>query len=124
MKRAIGFSVVLSAAGLVAAYGREPLTAEQVFARAAQGDDEAAAAIDRTCRRIAHALGSMINLLNLEACLIGGGISIAGEVLLAGVRAHLPRFTWPLLLANARLSDKSARGGGFITLDLCGKRHW
>ena len=45
----------------------------------------------------------MINLLNLEACLLGGGVADAGPALLAAVGRHLPDFTWPFLLRRARL---------------------
>ncbi len=91
-----------SASGFSAAYadagGDAAASPEQIFAAAAAGDAQAEAAIDATCRRIAQAFGSMINMLNLEACLIGGGISQAGPRLLEGVVRHLPSFTWPPLL--------------------------
>ena len=61
------------------------------------------AAVDRTGRYIAQAFGVMINLLNLEACILGGGISAAGEPLAEAVRKHLPSFTWPNLLKKARV---------------------
>jgi glucokinase len=61
------------------------------------------ATVDRTGRYIGQAFGIMINLLNLEACIIGGGISAAGEPLLEAVRKHMPSFTWPNLLRNARV---------------------
>jgi glucokinase len=59
--------------------------------------------LDQTGRYLAQAFGIMINLLNLEACVIGGGISAAGEPLLQAVRKHLPSFTWPNLLRSARV---------------------
>jgi glucokinase len=97
-----------SAAGFTAAYlqqgGREPLPPEAIFARAAQGEEIARRAIEATARRIAQALGTMINLLNLQACLIGGGIAQAGDQLIEPVRSHLPRFTWPYLLSRSRLA--------------------
>ena len=74
-----------------------------IFRLAAEGEAEAKAAVDQTGRYIAQAFGIMINLLNLEACIIGGGISAAGEPLLEAVRKHMPSFTWPNLLRNARV---------------------
>ena len=97
-----------SAAGFTAAYlqqgGREPLLPEAIFARAAEGEETAQHAIDETARRIAQALGTMINLLNLQAGLIGGGIAQAGEQLIGPVHTHLPQFTWPYLLSRSRLA--------------------
>jgi glucokinase len=75
----------------------------EIFRLAAEGDKAARAAVDQTGRYIAQAFGIMINLLNLEACIIGGGISAAGEPLAEAVRKHLPSFTWPNLLKNARV---------------------
>lgn len=73
-----------------------------LFARAAQ-DDAAAAAIETVCERLAQGLGLLVNAFNLEACLIGGGVSAAGVPLLERVRAHLPRFTWPMLLRQTQV---------------------
>jgi glucokinase len=75
----------------------------EIFRRAAEGEAAALGTLDRTGRYLAQAFGIMINLLNLEACVIGGGISAAGEPLAEAVRRHLPSFTWPNLLRNARV---------------------
>ena len=45
----------------------------------------------------------MINLLNLDACLVGGGLSAAGQPLLDAVRKHLPSFTWPKLYRKCQV---------------------
>jgi glucokinase len=101
------FETLAAAGGFIAAYaargGDGAITVEALFHRAAGGEPAAIAAVDATCRHIAQAFGIMINLLNLEACLIGGGVSAAGPMLLAAVRAHLPTYAWPLLLANAEI---------------------
>ena len=80
----------------------EGLGVADLFARAGV-DGSAAAAIDAVCRRIAQALGGLVNALNLEACLIGGGVAAAGRPLVDGVNAHLADFTWPLLCRNVRV---------------------
>lgn len=102
------------AAGFTAAYqrhgGLQPLSPEQIFARAKAGDEPARQAIDYTCRRIAQAFGILINTLNLNACLVGGGIAGAGETLLEPIRQQLPSFTWPYLLARSRV-ECAATGG-------------
>lgn len=83
--------------------GLAGVTPQQICGAASAGDPRAAAALDAVCARIAQGLGTLINALNLETCLIGGGISQAGLILRDGVAAHLPRFTWPPLLARASL---------------------
>jgi glucokinase len=107
------FEALACAAGFSDAYARAgglaAVDPETIFARAERGEVEAVAALDTVCRRIAQACGIMINLLNLEACLLGGGISAAGEPLRARVETHLPAFTWPYLLARSRLDLASTK---------------
>ena len=105
--------------GFAAAYafrgGVPNTTPAMIFANAASGDRHALEAIDDVCARIAQALGTMINMLNLEACLIGGGISQAGEPLRACVAAHLPRFTWaPLLRDMSLLLARTGNAAGLL----------
>jgi glucokinase len=76
---------------------------QDIFERATQGDRAAELAIDQEGRYIAQAFGIMINLLNLEACIIGGGISAAGPPLLDAVRKNLPSFTWPNLYRKSQV---------------------
>ncbi|SLN75831.1 ROK family protein [Oceanibacterium hippocampi] len=100
--------------GLNRAYGgQSDLPAKEIFGRAAAGEAAAAAAIDAVCRRIAQACGILINTLNLEACVLGGGVSNAGEPLLDAVRRHLPDFTWPRSLARCEicLAEKRNEAG-------------
>jgi glucokinase len=79
------------------------MTPQDIFERAEQGDRAAELAIDQEGRYIAQAFGIMINLLNLEACIIGGGISAAGPPLLDAVRKNLPSFTWPNLYRKSQV---------------------
>ncbi|BBK32602.1 glucokinase [Stella humosa] len=119
------FEHLAAADGFLAAHRRlSPADPAPSVAALFQRDDAAAAAaIDATARRIAQALGSMINLLNLEACLLGGGVSEAGASLLDAVGRHLPDFTWPLLLARCRLlpaalgNDAGLVGAAALALD-------
>ena len=114
------------ASGFAAAYanqgGTPDLAPITIFANAQAGDTKAIAAIDDVCARIAQALGTMINMLNLEACLIGGGISQAGEPLRAGVAVHLPRFTWAPLLRGMSLQIASTgNAAGLLGAAVAGK---
>jgi glucokinase len=103
------FERLACASGIVERYGIESnrstngISPRDVFHRATMGDPAAVSTVDRVARYIAQAFGIMINLLNLEACIIGGGISKAGKPLLEAVRHHLPAFTWPMLYRNANV---------------------
>lgn len=103
-----------SATGFAEAYRRQggvdrpaPPT---LFERAARGDGMAIAAIDATARRIAQGLGTLVNALNLNRCLLAGGIAAAGPALLERVRRELPAFTWPYLLERTRVELASTGG--------------
>lgn len=102
------FEALACAAGFSAAYrdagGAVGVPPEDIFARAALGEGAADLALDVTCRRIAQACGSMINLMNLEACLLAGGIAAAGAPFRDRVLRHLPDFTWPFLLARTTVA--------------------
>jgi fructokinase len=66
----------LSGAGLRRAYGRDPSPeAHVIAAAAAAGDATASAAIDRYTTRLAKALASVINLLDPDVIVLGGGLS-------------------------------------------------
>ena len=73
---------------------------EQLFAALHGGDRRAFEVVDRACRHVAQAFGTLVNALGLQACIIGGGVSGAGSILCERVRAHMPAFTWPLLMAR------------------------
>jgi fructokinase len=51
------------------------LTAEQIADRAANGDADALAALDRHAERLARALGTIINVLDPDVIVLGGGLS-------------------------------------------------
>jgi glucokinase len=87
---------------------------EELFARCGS-EVQAATAVDRVCARIAQALGTLVNSLHLDACLIGGGISAAGEPLIQGIRSHLPEYTWPLLMQRVCvLPTSSSNDAGLL----------
>ena len=68
----------LSGPGLARDYrsgGGEPLEAPAIVERAASGDEAAVAAMERYERRLARALATVINVLDPEVIVMGGGLS-------------------------------------------------
>lgn len=93
----------------------ESLTVKEVFELERQGDPLAADTIDEAARAIAQVFGSLTNLLNPQALIVAGGISRAGERLLAPIRRHLPDFTWPRLTKElAVLAGRLQEDAGLI----------
>jgi glucokinase len=75
----------------------------EVARLARAGDEAALEAFEKAGRALGQALGGVVNLLDVEACLVGGGVAEAGEVLLAPVRRGLRRFAYPLLAEGFRV---------------------
>lgn len=68
----------LSGPGLAAAHeaeGGRAMTAEEIASAALAGDAAAAGAIDRYAGRLARALGAVVNLLDPDVIVLGGGVS-------------------------------------------------
>jgi len=65
----------LSGRGMQAAYGDSSLTAREIAESAAKGDARAAAAIERYATRLAKGLASVINVLDPDVIVLGGGLS-------------------------------------------------
>src|SRR5262245_63565046 len=66
----------LSGPGLARDYSRtDTHTAEQIAALAAQGEPRAGAALERYEERLARALASVVNILDPDVIVLGGGVS-------------------------------------------------
>jgi glucokinase len=80
-----------------------PLTSEKVYEAAARGDEAAHTAFVETGRYLGIACANLINLLNLEMIVIGGGVMAAGDLLLqttiSAARAH----AFPSSYADCRI---------------------
>jgi len=78
-------------------------TPKTIADRARSGDAPARETIEEAGRYIAQALGSILNVLDLEACLVGGGVAEAGDILLEPVRQRLPDYCWPEIAKGMRV---------------------
>jgi len=68
-----------------------PLSAEAVFAAAAEGDQVAGEVIDSVSRAVAWGVHLLALAYDVERIVIGGGVSHAGEPFIAPVRRELER---------------------------------
>ena len=74
----------------------KPLTSEDVFQLAQQGDIIANQIIEEAVEALAFAIGAAINLFNPERVIIGGGVSESPEHLfIEPLRNKLPKYTLP-----------------------------
>lgn len=73
------------------------VSGEDVTHRAAKGEPEAVAVLTEFAGRVARGLGGLVEVLDPELVVIGGGLVEAGEALLGPVRDALPGevYSWP-----------------------------
>lgn len=79
------------------------VSAESVVAAARAGDRVAASIVAEAGAALGRALGSLLNLLNPEVIILGGGVSQAGRLLMAPMRASLARASFAESRAAARI---------------------
>jgi glucokinase len=91
--------------GLRCLAGDGELSAEVVFRAAGQGDPLAGELVEETCQYLGVGLACIINTLAPELIVLGGGVSRAGETLLAPLRRAALRHTMPVHRSLVRLEQ-------------------
>jgi glucokinase len=98
-------------------------TAADIAREAKNGDDFAAMMIERTGRHIGTAIAAVINLLNIERIVLGGGVMEAGQLILdpiireAGRRAFQLSFEATQIVASALGTDSVPIGAAMLARD-------
>jgi fructokinase len=92
-------------------HGGAAIAGERIVANAAAGDAACRATLDRYARRLARALAHVINILDPEAIVLGGGLSqIAG--LYAAVPRHWDEFVFSDSVLTKLLPPKHGDSSG------------
>lgn len=100
-----------SAPDLVAGAGSlESIESPMVTAAAAKGSGEALAILDRYGWWVAVGLMNLINIVDPDTIVLGGGIVANGDLVLAPIRRHLDAFV-PLAPVDLRISSLGPRAG-------------
>jgi glucokinase len=98
-------------------------TAADIAREAINGDDFALLMIERTGKYIGAAVASVINLLNIERIILGGGVMEAGELILnaiireAGRRSFQPCFEVTQIAAATLGTDAVPIGAAMLARD-------
>jgi glucokinase len=98
-------------------------TAADIAREAKQGDDFALLMIERTGKYIGAAVASVINLLNIERIILGGGVMEAGDLILnaiireAGRRSFQPCFEATQIAAAVLGTDAVPIGAAMLARD-------
>ncbi len=94
---------LLSKAAGSALHGLKPLTAEKIYEAAVQGDPVAHETFAETGRWLGIACANLINLLNPEMIVVGGGVMASGEMLLGAARTAAEEHAFPSSYADCRI---------------------
>lgn len=98
-------------------YGKsvEKVTCEEVFKDYERGFNPAIQAVNEACYYLAIGIGNIINILNPDVIIIGGGVSEAKELLLEPIKFYLKEFTFygtkETLVVTAKLYNDAALYG-------------
>ncbi|MFJ7978036.1 ROK family glucokinase [Peribacillus sp. NPDC096379] len=82
----------------------QTLSSKLVFNAANEGDELAKRVIDYVAFHLGLALANVANGLNPEKIVIGGGVSKAGEALLAPLKEQFTRFAFPRVAQGVELA--------------------
>lgn len=94
--------------------GGDVLTGEAIVEAARNGDSQAVAAMDRYISRLGRALAMIVNILDPETFVLGGGMSNVAELyerLPAATRSHVFSDTWDARIVPAKWGDSSGVRG-------------
>ncbi len=93
---------------LALAGGRpEGVTAELIGQAANAGDKLAGEVVERAATYLGIGLGNLVNLLNPEVIVVGGGVSRLGELLLAPARKAMQAHAFPHAVSGMKLVQAS-----------------
>ena len=98
-------------------------TADDMAREAKEGDDFSLMMIERTGKYIGTGVASVINLLNIERVVLGGGVMQAGELILNPIiqeakrRAFQPCFDATQIVAAALGEDAATIGAAMLARD-------
>jgi glucokinase len=71
----------------------DAITSKIVYEFVAKGDSVACAVHERACEMLARAIGMAISTLSPDRVVLGGGVMMAGQVIIDTVKKYLPRYT-------------------------------
>jgi len=81
----------------------EKINLKHIFQAAKENDPLAAELLDRAAKQLGIKLAFLVNLLNPEAVIIGGGLEEAGEIFLNTVRSTVQDWAFEEMASSARI---------------------
>lgn len=101
----------------------DAVTSKMVYDYVKQNDPVASAVNEIACEMLARAIGIIINTLSPDRVILGGGVMMAGQVIIDTVSKYVPRNCWPDIwkrceIVPAQLSeDAGVLGAGAMVFE-------
>ena len=93
----------------------EELDARRICDLARAGDEVCSQLVEESGKALGVVLGGVINLLNPDCIVIGGGVAAAGEILLDPIRLFASRHALPISFAACRIElGRNANESGLL----------
>jgi glucokinase len=102
------------------------ISSKDVFDAARENDSYALQIIDQTAFHLGLAIANLANGVNPEKIVLGGGVSRAGDLILAPVRKYFQKFAFPRVAIGASISiatrgnDAGVIGGAWLAMTKVG----
>ena len=82
--------------------GRE-IEAKDIFDVAKEGDEFALKLVDYEADYVALGIGNLLNVLDPEIIVVGGGVALAGDILFNAINEKLKQYALPSTLENLKI---------------------
>lgn len=98
------------------------IEAKTIFDAAKEGDEFALELVDYEAEYLALGLGTILNIINPEMLILGGGVALAGDILLNSVKEKLKKYALPIVLVDLQIklgelgNDAGIKGASALVL--------
>lgn len=98
------------------------IEAKTIFDAAKAGDKFALDLVDYEAEYLALGLGNILNIINPEMLILGGGVALAGDILLNSVKDKLSKYALPIVLVDLKIklgelgNDAGIKGASALVL--------
>lgn len=81
----------------------DTLEAKDIFDAAKEGDKFSLDLVEYEAEYLAMGIGNILNIINPEKIVLGGGVAMAGEILMNPVKEKLKKYALPVTLKNMEI---------------------
>ncbi|MDR2577462.1 MAG: ROK family protein [Chitinispirillales bacterium] len=99
------------------------VTSKMVYDYVAKGDALAMKVHHRMCDMLSRAIGTILDTLSPDRVILGGGVMMAGDVIIDTVKTYTPKYCWPAIYERCEIviaqmgEDAGVLGAGALALE-------